>query len=360
MNGYSVGGLRLAHVVCSNSFAGVERYVTYVAPGLARRGIDVVVIGGPGEAMQPALEPVGIPHVPATTALEAARRLVQARPLHLIHAHMTASELAAVLGGTLTRTPVVTTRHFAARRGSSPAGRLAAIPIARAVRREIAISRFVADAIGRPSVVIPNGVPSVPAGSGGQPMVLMAQRLEAEKEGEVGIRAWAASGLADRGWRLVIAGEGAEAANLRSLVEDIGAGASVDFLGRTPGIDGLLSQAGVFLASARAEPFGLSVVEAMAAAVPVVASASGAHAETVGLCTTEWLFPAGDHLACAGLLRRLAENDSSREAYGRALQAVQRRAFELEDHIDRLVTLYGEVVRGTPSHPRRHGGTAAR
>lgn len=360
MKGRSLDGLRLAHVVCSDSFAGVERYVTYVAPGLARRGIDVVVIGGPGDSMQRALEPHGVPHLPARTVLEAVRRLVQVRPLDLVHAHMTASELAAVLGGGLTRTPVVATRHFAAPRGSSPAGRIAAVPIARAVRREIAISRFVADAIGRPSVVIPNGVPSVPAGSGGQPMVLMAQRLEAEKEGAVGIRAWAASGLADKGWRLLIAGEGAEAASLRRLAADIGAGASVDFVGRTPGIDGLLSQARVFLASARAEPFGLSVVEAMAAAVPVVASASGAHTETVGLCTTEWLFPAGDHLACAGLLRRLAEDDSSRVAYGRALQAVQRRAFELEDHVDRLVTLYREVTRRAPPHPRRHGGAADR
>lgn len=227
---------------------------------------------------------------------------------------------------------------------------MAAIPIARAVRREIAISRFVADSIGLPSVVIPNAVPSVPAGSGGQPIVLMAQRLEAEKDGAVGIRAWASSCLADRGWRLVVAGEGAEAHDLKRLAKDLGAAASVDFVGRAPGIDRLLSQARIFLASAKAEPFGLSVVEAMAAAVPVVASASGAHVETVGLCTADWLFPAGDHLACADLLRRLAEDEPARASYGTALQAVQRRAFDLEVHIDRLATLYEVVVSEDASH----------
>ena len=41
------------------------------------------------------------------------------------------------------------------------------------------------------------------------PVVLVAQRLEREKHTDVAVRAFAASGLADAGWRLKIAGDGA-------------------------------------------------------------------------------------------------------------------------------------------------------
>lgn len=336
--------LRLAHVVRSDSFAGVERYITYVAPGLASEGIDVVVIGGDHELMGDALSPAGIRHLPAVTTLEAARRVLQCRPLDLLHTHMAAAELAAMVTLPVTRTPFVTTRHFAARRGSSPPGRLVAAPIARAVRREIAISRFVAGAIERPSVLLPNGVPTRPLGTDRRRVVVMAQRLEAEKDVAVGIRAWAASGLAASGWRLVVAGGGALAGQLRALAGRLGVIASVDFVGRRAGLELLLATAGVFLATAPAEPFGLSVVEAMATGLPVVAAAGGAHLETVGACSTEWLFPPGDAAACADRLRRLAADDAERTSYGAGLQAVQRRHFELARHVERLAALYREVV----------------
>lgn len=349
-------GLRVAHVVRSDAFAGVERYVTYVAPALARRGVEVVVVGGEPAAMAAALDPAGVEHHPAATTLAAARRLLAGRPLDLVHAHMSAAEVAAVAASPLTRAPLVATRHFAATRGRSPAGRLAGAVVQRVVRREIAISRFVAGAAGRPCVVLPSGVPSRPAVPAGAPVVLMAQRLEPEKEVEVGIRAWAASGLASRGWRLVVAGEGSQEARLRSLVGRLGVAASVDLAGRRAESDRLLDGAGVLLATAPAEPFGLSVVEAMAAGVPVVAAAGGAHPETVGACSTEWLFPPGDHAACARRLAGLAGDPAARRRYGAALRDTQRRLFDLEAHADALLALYHDVL-GTGPPPEAAGPT---
>ena len=339
----SVRPRRVVHVVCSDGFAGVERYVTYVAPALARRGVEVVVVGGPQAAMRRELGPAGVPHEPAGTTLEAVRRLLRRGRVDLVHAHMTAAELAAVVASAVTRSPVVVTRHFAARRGRSPAGRLAALAIERVVRREIAISSFVAAATGRPSVVVPNAVPSRPAVAPVGRTVLMAQRLEDEKDGDVGIRAWEASGLGKRGWRLVVAGEGSLATALRALAEDVGVAGSVDFVGRQEGLDALLAGSAALLATARAEPFGLSVVEAMAAGVPVVASAAGAHLETVGSCATTWLFPPGDVAACAERLVGLADDETLRADYGRALREAQRRHFDLDDHVERLLEVYDSV-----------------
>lgn len=344
----SSAGLRVAHVVCSDNFAGVERYVTYVAPELARRGVTVVVIGGDPVRMVDALAPAGVVYRPATTTVEAARQLLGCRPLDLVHSHMTAAEVAALATLPLTGAPLVTTRHFAARRGRSPAGRVAGVALARTVAVEIAISRFVADAIGRPSVVLPSGVPRTERASTTverRPVVLMAQRLEQEKDGAVGIRAWAASGLAAAGWRLVIAGGGALAGELRDLAGQLDTGGSVDFVGPQSDVGPLFDSAGVFLATAPKEPFGLSVVEAMAGALPVVASGSGAHLETVGACSGRWLFPAGDYQACAQRLNQLALAPAIRQSYGDALQAFQRQHFDLDDHVDRLVEIYVGVAR---------------
>ncbi|MGI8759167.1 MAG: glycosyltransferase family 4 protein [Acidimicrobiales bacterium] len=344
-------GLRMAHVVRSDNFAGVERYITYVAPELAGRGLHVVVIGGDPARMAGALAPAGIEYRPATTTLQVARQLLACRPLDLVHTHMSAAEVAALVTRPLTGAPLVTTRHFAARRGRSTAGRVAALAVARTVAVEIAISRFVADAIGEPSVVLPSGVPRTdraPTTPDRRPVVLMAQRLEREKDSSVGLRAWAASGLAAAGWRLVVAGGGALAGELRDLAGALGAGGSVDFVGPQADIGRLFESAGVLLATAPEEPFGLSVVEAMAAALPVVASGSGAHLETVGACSARWLFPAGDHEACAQRLRELALAPATRQAYGDALQAFQRRHFDLGDHVDRLVELYLGVTGRRP------------
>jgi glycosyltransferase involved in cell wall biosynthesis len=331
----------VAHVVRSDAFAGVERYLTYAARGLVRVGWQVVVIGGDPERMRVALD--GIPYRPAATTAQVARALLLARPFDLVHAHMSAAELAAALTAPVIRAPVVSTRHFAARRGSSPSGRLAGVALARTIRCQVAISHFVAGAIEGPAVVIPNGVPRAPAGAHLAPVVLMAQRLEQEKDVAVGIQAWAASGLAARGWQLVVAGGGTMAAELDALARALGTAGSVEFAGPQPDLHHFLDQAAIFLAPAPAEPFGLGVVEAMAAALPVVASAGGAHLETVGACSAEWLFPPGDYVACADRLRRLASAPERRVAYGRALQAVQRRSFDLEDHADRLKELYGRI-----------------
>jgi hypothetical protein len=142
----------------------------------------------------------------------AARSLLRLRRVDVVHAHMTAAELAAVLTRPTLRAPLVATCHFAQLRGASRAGRLAARVIAPRLAAQLAISGLVRDRVEGPSVVVRTGVADV----GGlhphnerRPVVLVAQRLEREKRTDVALHVWATSGLADRGWRLEVAGSGA-------------------------------------------------------------------------------------------------------------------------------------------------------
>lgn len=337
--------MKILHLLRSDSFAGVERYLTYTAPELARRGHSVTVVGGDPRRMRPVLAPAGVVHAEARRVGDVATAAVRAGRPDLVHAHMTAAELAALVTWPVLRRPIVTTRHFAARRGHNRAGRLAYSPIPHLVRREIAISGFVAARAGSPCVVIPNGVPTPPrTGHDRRPIVLVAQRLEREKDTATALRAWAASGLGARGWCLHVAGRGREEPALRALADHAGVSASVRFLGHLPDLWAELASAGLFLATAPAEPFGLGVVEAMAAATPTVVAAGGAHLETAGAVEEAAVFPPGDAEACGRELRRLADDPDGRDALGRRLQARYEAEYTIERHVDRLERLYDEVL----------------
>ena len=101
-------------------------------------------------------------------------------------------------------------------------GRAAARYIAPRLAGEVAISRFVADSVGGAVEIVPNAVPDAPMGPHDEPVVLVAQRLEAEKDTATALRAWARSGLAEAGWRLVVAGRGAEHTRLERLARELG------------------------------------------------------------------------------------------------------------------------------------------
>ena len=138
--------MKVVHVVATTAFAGVERYLTYVAPAQVQAGLEVIVLGGDRERMAAAFDGTGVRHGAAGPGPRTWAR-IRRTDADLIHAHMTHAELLGVLASR--GRPVVATRHFARRRGTSVLGRAAARYIAPRLAREVAISRFVADCRGR-------------------------------------------------------------------------------------------------------------------------------------------------------------------------------------------------------------------
>ena len=328
------------------SFAGVERYLTYLGPEQVRQGLDVTIIGGEPVRMAAALDGSGVSHLPSGSVSDDLRRVVATDP-SIVHSHMTDADLVAVAARARHRRPVVSTLHFAKPRGRDAARRVLLAPLPKLMASQIAISRFVAAHADVPdAVVIPNGVPWTYEEAPREEVVLVAQRLEPEKATDVAIRAWAASGLADHGWRMVLAGSGSQRGHLERLAADFGVRTSLDLVGAVDDIAHRQARCGIFLATAPAEPFGLAVVEAMAAGSPIVAAAGGAHAETVGSAGTDRLFPPGDADAAADLLRRLAQDPGERWAHGASLRAEYLRSFTIERHTERVVGTYHHVLGG--------------
>jgi glycosyltransferase involved in cell wall biosynthesis len=336
------GGPHVVHAVASGGFAGVESYIATVAPMLPEFGWSVTVVGGESVTMRELLGEK-IEHFPARTAVELFRVLRGIRPT-IVHAHMTAAESAAVAAKPGHRARVVATRHFARPRGRNPPARAAGRFLASFIDAEVAISEFVRETIRGPAVVITNGVPNAEAGVHDQPTVLMAQRLEREKNTGLALEAWQQAELWRQGWRLEIAGAGSEDGSLRRLAESLGISDSVSFLGFRRDVAELRDRASIFLATAAAEPFGLAVVEAMASGMAVAATASGGHLETIGTVDRLLLFSPTDPSECAAVLKRLADDKNARTDIGRALQRRQREAYDIARHVTLLAGLYESVT----------------
>jgi glycosyltransferase involved in cell wall biosynthesis len=320
-----------------------------VANELASRGHRVTTIGGNPPRMREELAD-GVESRAAHTLTRAAIALARSGKADIVHVHMTAAEGAAWLARPLQPAPLVATRHFARDRGSSAVARALSRVTSRSISRDIAISTFVAGRISGASTLIPNGVPDRSQAELQSTTAVMLQRLNSEKAPEVGIRAWSLSGLGDLGWRLVIAGDGERRPSLSRLVDELGVAGSVEFVGQVTATDDLLDQASIFLAPAPEEPFGLSVVEAMAHGVPVVAAKGGAHLETVGDAGV--LFAAGDPAEAASALVTLSRDRSLRVRMGADLRHRQQEEFSLATHTDRLEDLYRQVVDEVGHKPR--------
>lgn len=311
-----------------------------------------MVLGGEPSGMRAGLAGSGVEHRPAGDPLSALAGLLRLRRIDLVHAHMTSAELASAIAKPLLQCRLVVTRHFARRRGSTGAARLAGRLASHVIDRQIATSEYVARHVEGASEVVLSGVPAVdlePEPDQVRPFVLVAQRMEAEKAGPLAIRAWAASGLGSRGWRLVFAGDGRERGALELLADELGVAGSVSFPGFVRDVGDLMHRASVFLAPAPGDAFGLSVVEAMARGVPVLAAGSGGHVETAGRARPDCLFPPGDVAAAAERLARLADDGGLRLACAQALRRFQRAELSVETHVDGLLRVYA----ATAQEPRR-------
>jgi glycosyltransferase involved in cell wall biosynthesis len=335
--------LRICQVVVTRNFAGVERYVANTSNELAERGHHVAVVGGaPGH--MPAVLAHEVDWLPGATQFEAFRSLARLGRLDICHAHMTAAEATGIVARPLHRAPVVATRHFAAPRGSRVLSRAFRPMIAAGLGREIAASEYIARRIERrPDRVLTNGVPAAdPLWKPSSRTVLVLQRLEQEKDTITALKAWKCARLWEVGWSLRIVGDGSERAMLEEWVRQHEL-PRVTFGGWVADVESELAQAGMLLAPAPAEPFGLGVLEGMGAGVPVVACAGGGHLETVGLLAGEAMFPPHDANAAAASLRSLVDDDL-REYASTTGRNLAQSTFSVGSHVDRLLEEYASVV----------------
>jgi glycosyltransferase involved in cell wall biosynthesis len=144
--------------------------------------------------------------------------------------------------------------------------------------------------------------------------------------------------------RFQLVGDGALKAALEQQALALGIDGAVSFLGHRPDVAALLRGSTLFAFPSLMEAFPNSVMEAMAAELPVVATRVGGIPELVDDGRTGILVAPGDHEGLAqGLLRVLGD-----AAYAARLAAAGRATVEERFSFGRMVTefqsLYGELL----------------
>ncbi|OYW16956.1 MAG: hypothetical protein B7Z55_13495, partial [Planctomycetales bacterium 12-60-4] len=101
--------------------------------------------------------------------------------------------------------------------------------------------------------------------------------------------------------RLKIVGDGPERTSLEHLSADLGLTDRVEFLGERTDVSALLPTAGFFVTASSTEGISLTLLEAMAVGLPVVATDAGGNREIVVDGETGLITPVGavDHLSAA-------------------------------------------------------------
>jgi len=179
-----------------------------------------------------------------------------------------------------------------------------------------------------------------------RPVILCSGRMQSYKGIQVALRA--VRSLRDRPDRplLVVCGAGPDLDGFRELAARLELGDAVLFTGRRNDVPRLLAGATVSVVpSLWAEAFGLTVVEAMAAGVPVVASEIGGIPELVDPDRTGVLVPPGDADALAVAVAGLLDAPERRARIGRAAARAARERFSAERTVQeiarQILTTYG-------------------
>ncbi|MEA3502045.1 MAG: glycosyltransferase [Actinomycetota bacterium] len=186
-----------------------------------------------------------------------------------------------------------------------------------------------------------------PAESSG-PSIGLVKSLEPRYGIEHAIRAMPIILNAEPGAQLTIAGEGSLRSDLETLVEDLGLGGAVEFVGRVEhdSVPHLMRSFDVLLnTTVVPESFGVVILEGSATGIPVVTSDVGGVREVCVDNRTALLIPPGDVTALATAVVTLAQDQGMRERFGAAGRAFVQEHFEWDHSVTAMLTVLEDAVR---------------
>ncbi|MFE3995277.1 stealth conserved region 3 domain-containing protein [Streptomyces goshikiensis] len=156
--------------------------------------------------------------------------------------------------------------------------------------------------------------------------VVLGARLAAEKQIEDAIRAFATVAADRPRWNLRILGDGPRMRALKGIAGQHGVADQVQLVGSTPNMSEEWAKASVAVLTSRVEAFGLVIVEAQAAGVPVIAyDCPNGPAEILTDGHDGLLVPLGDEGELAAALAKLMDDDELRHRMGAAAQKTSER-----------------------------------
>lgn len=365
--------LSILHVTAPARYGGLEQVVRALATGHRQRGHDVAVaavLEPPDAASHPfveALQRAGVEVAPVVTSARgylaerrAVRGLVSRVKPHVVHTHGGRPDIVDAPVARALGIPTATTVHGFSKGGGRSG--LYEYLQKRAFRRfhaVIAVSRAQAEELRAAGVrpdrlhLVPNAWQPTPQLDRGEARRFLGipeasrrlgwvGRLTREKGADVVLCALAR--VAEPTVSLSIVGDGRERTELEALARRLGVADRVVFHGRVRDAGRLPRAFDAFVLSSRTEGTPIALFEAMAAGVPVVATAVGGVPDVVSE-REAWLVPPEDpvtlalaiNAALADLGRRRTRADAARERLD--------REFGVQPWLGRYETIYRAIAR---------------
>lgn len=152
--------------------------------------------------------------------------------------------------------------------------------------------------------------------------------------------------------QLVLIGGGVQRPELEAMAQKLGIAGRVHWAGFRSNIPGLLPALDIFVQPSVYEGLPMSVLEAMAAGLPVVATAVGGTPEIVSDGVTGCLVPPRDPAALVQAIQTLISQPELRDRMGQAGLERVRQEFSVQQMVQRTEALYEELLINAKLSPR--------
>lgn len=222
---------------------------------------------------------------------------------------------------------------------------------------ERALARRHRIAPGEKLAVIHNGVHDVAPALRARPelaptRIIMVARFERQKDHATLLAAM--SLLREIPWELELVGDGPRLPATRALAGRLGLESRIHFTGSAGNVSERIADSQIFVLSSCFEGFPLSILEAMRAGLPVVASNVGGVREAVLEGETGFVVKPADPVVLASALRKLIADPAMRASFGLAGRRRYEAHFTFEQMLRQTLSLYQSVL----SNPAMRSGVA--
>ncbi len=210
--------------------------------------------------------------------------------------------------------------------------------------RKIGIAQNVCNA--KKITAIQNGMPDIDHElmanpSNEPPKLIMVARFAQQKDHKTLIEALAE--LSDLPWELnLIGGDGGLLADAKAAIKDFNLGEKVHILGYRNDIDKLMADSQIFVLSSNWEGFPLTIIEAMRAKLPVIASNVGGVNEAVINGETGYVTNSKDELITA--LETLITDPLKRQQMGDQARDNYEKYFTIDTQLENTFQLYNGLL----------------
>lgn len=372
--------LKILQLRSHAGFYGVEKVVIELAAGLSARGHDITIgiIQGmqlDDQDFQTMAAKKGLAYVVFPSArpfdrqtIIRIRNFIEAERPQVIHSHGYKADVFAWVANRAFGLPLISTCHpwldterdyraaFYALVDKVTLLRFDRIvAVSEEVRQRCRVGLFRKSSIP----VIANGVAVEPPAPAGWRAELRLQlgipstslivgcvaRLTPEKGHCHLLRAFASlKGKSSRPMALLLLGDGEESKDLKDLCRQLEIADQVFFLGHREDVPALLAEMDLFVLPSLSEGLPMALLEAMAAGVPVVATAVGGVPEALDQGRAGLLVPSADPGALATAMARLAENADERHALARSGRHRIAAAYSREIMTEKYEKEYRDLV----------------